>query len=205
MTNAKNHSSRPSNKKAGIVITAAALLIGASFGVQAIAESKPYQHIKLFYSNTDTNTDTANPFLQKASWSQSRKERPHGFSNMSDAEIEKRITRLVKHVAIEIDATSEQQQKITALVTAIAKDMKPLRQTFKDSREDIQELLLAPMIDRVALEKIRSERIADAEKTSKELVNTVADLAEILSLDQRKILDKRIRQFKSLRHRWSRG
>ena len=47
MTDTKNTSSRTSNKKVGIVIAATAMLIGASFGVQAIADSKPYQHIKL--------------------------------------------------------------------------------------------------------------------------------------------------------------
>ena len=124
---------------------------------------------------------------------------------MSDAEIEKKIIRAVKHIAIEIDATDEQQTKITTLVTAIAKDMKPLRKTFKASGKEIHELLLAPKIDREALEKIRLERLADAEKASKELINAVADVAEILSLEQRKILDKRMQQFRSMRHRWSRG
>ena len=201
MTDTKNTSSRTSNKKVGIVIAATAMLIGASFGVQAIADSKPYQHIKLLYSNSESS----NPFAQNASWSHKRGERRYRFGNMSDAEIEKKITRAVKHIAIEIDATDEQQTKITTLVTAIAKDMKPLRQTFKASGKEIHELLLAPKIDREALEKIRLERLADAEKASKELINAVADVAEILSLEQRKILDKRMQQFRSMRHRWSRG
>ncbi len=189
------------NNRTGTIIAATALLIAASFGVQAIAESKPYQHMKLLYSN-DTSP---NPFLQKAGWSHNKGDHGKRFGNLTDAEIEKKITRAVKHVAIEIDATDEQREKITALVTAIAKDMKPLRSTFKTSGKEIRTILLAPTIDRAALEKIRVSRITDAEKASKELVNTLAEVAEILSLEQRKILNERIMQFKSMRRRWYRG
>ncbi|MEM9098066.1 MAG: hypothetical protein AAGC79_06020, partial [Pseudomonadota bacterium] len=40
---------------------------------------------------------------------------PRPFSDLTEAEVEDRIERLVKHVAIEIDATDEQSAKITEL------------------------------------------------------------------------------------------
>ena len=189
------------------VIGGATFLIAASFGVQAIAESKTYQHAKLLFSETSVS----NPFVHKAGWGGKK----HGwgkggrdhmrFSEMSDAEIEKKITRAVKHVSIEIDATDEQETKITALLTAVAKDMKPLHGQFRAAGKETHDLLLADSIDRAALEKLRVERLAEADRVCKELVTAIADVAEILSAEQRKVLDTRIQQFKSMRGRWHRG
>ena len=204
MTTPKNKVSktaRSGKTKVAAIIGATTLLIGASFGVQAVADSKVYQHAKLYITNTETVDD--NPFVKKAGWGKRGHHRR--FSEMSDAEIEKRVSRMVKHVAIEIDATDEQTQKITALVSAVAKDMKPLRGEFRSAGEEMQKLLTAGTIDRVAMERIRAERIATADKVSKELMNTVADVAEVLTAEQRQILEERIQQFKSMRRRWHRG
>jgi len=123
---------------------------------------------------------------------------------MSDSEIEARIERMVKHVAIEIDATTEQQQKITALVSTLAKDVKPMHQTMRDTGRELHLLLLAPTIDRAKLEELRTERLAEVERLSKDLVQAVADVAEVLTPEQRKVLDERIREFRGMR-RWHRG
>ena len=124
---------------------------------------------------------------------------------MSEAEIEAGIERMVKHVAIEIDATGEQQEKIIKLVTALAKDLQPLRDQMRAAGKEIHDLLLADTIDREALEKLRAERLAEAGRISQNLVNAVVEVAEVLSPEQRKLLDERIREFRSMRGRWHRG
>ncbi|MEP1208913.1 MAG: Spy/CpxP family protein refolding chaperone [Rhizobiaceae bacterium] len=185
------------------IIAATTMLIGASFGVQAVAESKMYQHAKLYVSGPGSVEDGS--FMQKASWGKHRGRHGMRFSEMSDAEIEKRITRAVKHIAIEIDATDEQSAKITALASAVAKDMKPLHGQFKEAGDELHKLLTADTIDRAALEKLRAERVAEADRVSKELVNALADVAEVLTPEQRKIVDERLDQFKSMRRHWRRG
>ncbi len=202
------HNKADKTARAGVVkiaaiVTATTMLIGASFGVQAVAESKMYQHAKLYVSDTTAGEDQS--YFQKASWGKRHKGRHMRLAEMSDAEIEKKITRAVKHVSIEIDATAEQEQKITALVTALAKDMKPLHGEFKAAGEQLHKLLVADKIDRVAIERIRAERIAEADRVSKELTTAIADVAEILSPEQREVLNQRIEQFKSMRGRWHRG
>ena len=185
------------------VIGGAALLIGASFGVQAIAESKPVQHAKLYFSSADVDERA---FFSHAKWGGRHHKRGFGhFENMSAEEIEKNISRAVRHVAIEVDATPEQTEKITRLMVAVAKDMQPLRSTFKASGKQMHNLLLEPTIDRAALEKIRTDRLADADKASKEMVEAIAEVAEVLSLEQRQKLETRIQQFRSMRNRWHRG
>ncbi len=189
-----------------IAVTAgAAAIIGASFAVPAVADSRMFQHAKLYV----TEANASEPFIQKAGWGERRgwfgRHRHGGWANLSDEEIESRINRVVKHVAIEIDATPEQTVKITQLISAVAKDMKPLRGEFREAGKKMHDLLISDTIDREALEKLRSERLAEIDRRSRQVINAVADVAEVLTAEQRATLNKRIEEFRSMRHGWRRG
>ncbi len=175
---------RKGNRKVIALVTGTAIAMGGVFGVQALANSKTYEHMKVAASFS-------------SGWHGGDHKR---FADWSDADIEARIERMVKHVAIEIDATPEQQETITALATAVAKDLKPVHDRLRASGKELHELLLADTIDRAALERLRAERLADAERISKNLVSALADVAEVLSPEQRQALDERINEFRS-RHR----
>ena len=69
----------------------------------------------------------------------------------------------------------------------------------------MHDLLLVPTIDRAAIEKLRQERIAAADAASKEVTTALIEVAEILSVEQRKMLDQRVEQFRSMRKRWHRN
>ena len=204
-TNKADTAARNGSVKLVGIIGATALLIGASFGVQAVAESKIYQHAKLYMTGS-TSSVSEESAVHKASWDKRGHKR---FSKMTDSEIDKKITRAVKHLSIEIDATPEQQQKIIALASAVAKDMRPLHGQFHDAGEQLKSLLTAETIDRAAVEKIRAERLTEADRVSKELVTAITDVAEVLTPEQRKVVSERIEQFKSMRghrrSRWHRG
>ncbi len=173
---------RKGNRKVIALVTGTAIALGGVFGVQAFANSKTYEHVKVAAGFS-------------SGWHGGDHKR---FADWSDADIEARIERMVKHVAIEIDATQEQQDKITALATAVAKDLKPVHDRLRASGKELHDLLLADTIDRAALEQLRAERLADAERISKNLVSALADVAEVLSPEQRKVLDERINQFRSM-------
>jgi len=203
--NKKNQLFKSDRNKFIAAATGAVLLIGGSFGVQAIAGSKSFQHLQLAASDTSAYSAPVEKAGWKRGWGSHRGDR---FANMSDEEIEKKVTRMVKHVAIEIDATDEQQTKIATLISAVAKDMRPVRKTMKAAGKEIHELLLKDAIDRNALEKLRAERLAEVDLMSKNVTNALADVAEILTPEQRKLLDERIKEFRSMRgHRgfWRRG
>jgi Spy/CpxP family protein refolding chaperone len=191
------------------VIVGTGMLIGASFGVQAVAESKPYQHAKLYM--TGQTVDSDNSYVQKAHWGKGeRKGRKHrggrgDWAKLTDEQVEKRVTRFVKHVAIEIEATDEQTTKITALLTAAAKNMRPVRGEFRDAGKEMQKLLTSETVDRAAMEKVRAERVAKVDSLSKELMTAMADAAEVLTVEQRKVLAERVKQFRSMRRHWRRG
>ncbi len=173
---------RKGNRKVIALVTGTAIAMGGVLGVQALANSKTYEHMKV---NAGFSSG----------WHGGDHKR---FADWSDADIEARIERMVKHVAIEIDATQEQQEKITALATAVAKDLKPVHDRLRATGKELHDLLLADTIDRAALERLRAERLADAERISKNLVGALADVAEVLSPEQRKALDERIDQFRSM-------
>ena len=162
--------------------TIATLALGGFFGVQAFTNSQAYGQMKLFagYHMCGNSGDHEN------------------FSDISDTELKSRIACMVKLAAGEVDATPEQQDKITALVTAAAVDLKPVHARMQGTGEAIQELVLAADVDRPALETLRAGRLADAELISKNLVNVLADVSEVLSPEQRVVLGERIEQFRSM-------
>ena len=173
---------RKGNRKVIALVTGTAIALGGVFGVQAFANSKTYEHVKVAAGFS-------------SGWHGGDHKR---FADWSDAEIEARIERMVKHVAIEIDATQEQQEEITALATAVAKDLKPEHDRMHATGKELHDLLLADTIDRAALEQLRAERLVDAERISEKLVSALADVAEVLSPEQRNVLDERINRFHSM-------
>jgi periplasmic protein CpxP/Spy len=100
--------------------------------------------------------------------------------------IDARADRMIRHLAVEIDATTEQQDKLRAIVRATVKNLLPVRDKMLAARATGRELLTQPTIDRAALEKLRADQIATHETVSKQLVQAVADAADVLTPDQRR-------------------
>jgi periplasmic protein CpxP/Spy len=112
-----------------------------------------------------------------------------GAANFDPATIESRLDRRVRHLAVELGANADQQEKLSAIVKAAFKDLLPLREQLRTARTQGRELLTAEKIDRAALEKLRADQIAAHDAASKRLVQALADAADVLTPDQRKKLD----------------
>jgi len=112
-----------------------------------------------------------------------------------------RIERLVDRGLWAADASSDQKQKITAILRAAADDLYALRQKHLDGRKEIADTLAAPTIDRDKLETLRAQQMQLAEAASKRLTAAVADAGDVLTPAQRAELAKRIEE----RGRWFRG
>jgi periplasmic protein CpxP/Spy len=120
---------------------------------------------------------------------------------LSPAQIDDRIDRMSKHLAIELDATSDQQDKVANIAKAAVADLRPLREKAHAARAQAITLLTAPTIDRSAIERLRAEQIGLAETASKRIAQALADVAEVLSPEQRrKVAD----WMASRRHWWAR-
>lgn len=181
---------KKSKRKAVAIATGVALAAGTAFGVHAFADSKTYQHMTVAH--------------QGGGW-HGMGRHGRGMERMSEADMEKKVSRMVRHAAIEIDATPEQEEKITVLVTALAKDLMPLRSEMRAMRSEMQSLLTAPQIDREAIEATRKDRLAEMDRISESVMNAAADVAEVLTPEQRVMLNDRIEKFTSKRRGHRRG
>jgi len=123
-------------------------------------------------------------------------------AGLDPAEMDEHIERMVKHLAVEIDATPEQQQKLAAIAKDAARDLAPLRGQAMETRRQAIELLSAPNIDRGAIEVLRAGKIQQADAASQRIARALADAAEVLTPEQRKTLAQRAARWHG-RHRWS--
>jgi periplasmic protein CpxP/Spy len=108
------------------------------------------------------------------------------FDGAIEALVQAHADRMVRHLAIEIDATAEQQDKLRAIVRDAIKDLLPMREKVLAASATARELLTQQTIDRAAIEKFRAEQIATHDTASKRLVQAVADAAEVLTPEQRR-------------------
>lgn len=115
---------------------------------------------------------------------------------MDPADAERRAEKMIKHFAVEIDATAEQQAKLTELAKVLAKDVLPMRDKMRDVRKQAVDLLTAPTVDRAAIEKLRADQIATADQLSKRVTEALARAAEVLTPEQRKSLAERVDRFR---------
>lgn len=120
----------------------------------------------------------------------------------SAAEIDSHLDRMLAHLYIEIDATDAQKQRLDPIVKQAAKDLLPLRDRMRAARGKAMELLTADSVDRSAIEALRAEQLALAEQGSRRIAQAIADIAEVLTPEQRKEIAARIERH---RHRWGRG
>jgi Spy/CpxP family protein refolding chaperone len=110
----------------------------------------------------------------------------HGGGPLTPAQIDERIDRMTKHMAIELDATADQQARVASIAKAAAADLRALREKALATRSQAVALLTAPTIDRTAIERLRAEQIGLAETASKRIAQALADTAEVLSPEQRR-------------------
>ena len=105
---------------------------------------------------------------------------------------DERIEKMVKHFAVEINATPEQTTKLTNIAKGASQDLRPLREKAREARKRGMELLSAPTIDRAAIERLRTEQMQAADALSKRMSQAFADAAEVLTPDQRKKVAERM-------------
>jgi Spy/CpxP family protein refolding chaperone len=121
----------------------------------------------------------------------------HGMmgDTMDPAEVKERVERMVAHIAIEIDATEEQKQKLTTIFVGAADDLMPLREEMMASRHagELVGLLTAPTVDRAAIEAFRAEKMTLADQASRRIAQALGEAAEVLTPEQRAEIGERLK------------
>jgi Spy/CpxP family protein refolding chaperone len=106
-----------------------------------------------------------------------------------------RIERMVNRLAWAVDASSEQKQKLTAIIQRAADDLRPLREKRVEARRQLRDVLTAPTIDRSKLEAMRADHMKLADQASQRITAALAEAAEVLTPEQRADLARRLERF----------
>ena len=175
-----------------------ALAAGSVLAAQAIADSRPVQHLRQLAA--DGGMPQATPAQLGPGDGIGHGPRSP-FADMTDEEIDRMTARAVAHAAIEVDATDEQRDEITAIVLAVAGEVRAVPDGLRDAGARMRELLLAEEVDAEALEAVRAGRIAEADRVSREIVSAVTEIAGLLTPEQRRLAAERIEAFRAMRER----
>lgn len=116
------------------------------------------------------------------------------------ARMDQHVEKIVKHFGIEVDATPEQQERLSAIARSAARDLAPLREKMRDARTQALAWMNAESIDRAAIETMRAEQMALMETVSKRVTLALTDAAEVLTPEQRRKLAERMQNFRNGRH-----
>jgi Spy/CpxP family protein refolding chaperone len=127
------------------------------------------------------------------------------LGRMEPAQIEDRADRMVRHLAIEVDATAEQQEQLRAVVKAAVKDLLPMGEQARAARVRGRELFTQSTVDIPAIEAFRAEQVALADAASKRIAKALTDAATILTADQRRKLGDLVRPHPGFWRGWHRG
>lgn len=121
------------------------------------------------------------------------------------AKVDTQIERMIKHFALEVDASAPQRDKLTAIAKGAAKDLLPLRDKLQSARQQAIAIAGAPNVDRAGMEKLRGEQIALADTASKRVTQALADAAEVLTPAQRQKIAAHMKERSEHRPFWRRG
>ena len=84
-----------------------------------------------------------------------------------------------------VDATDEQREKASAIVARHFEGADGLRAQHVANRQEAVQALSGPSVDREKLESVRKAQIKLADDASQRLTSAVAELAEVLTPEQR--------------------
>jgi chemotaxis regulatin CheY-phosphate phosphatase CheZ len=115
----------------------------------------------------------------------------HGHRDLSVAELQERLADGTDDVMDFVDASDDQTRRVKDVVSAAATDLAALREEHKTLRSEFQQLLAAPDVNRDELEGLRVNALDLADRASARLLTAVADVADILTVAQRRKLIRR--------------
>jgi Spy/CpxP family protein refolding chaperone len=109
--------------------------------------------------------------------------RGHGFESPEEAR--EHIERHADWALDRVDATEPQKERIVAILGDSVDELYALRDRHRVHHDELVRLFTAEEIDRAAIETIRSQEVALLDEGSATLATTLADVAEVLTPEQR--------------------
>ena len=102
---------------------------------------------------------------------------------MDPAAMDAHIDKMVAQFAA--GASADQQGRVAAIFKAAEADLRPAHTALHQAHTRVHTLMMAPVIDRVALEQLRIEQMQNMDVISKRILAAVEDAADVLTPEQR--------------------
>ena len=102
---------------------------------------------------------------------------------MDPAQMDAHIDKMIDQFAA--DATPDQKARVAAITKAAVADLRPTHEQFRQAHAQAHALLTAPVIDRLALERLRAEQMQRMDLMSRRMLTAVEDAADVLTPEQR--------------------
>jgi len=83
------------------------------------------------------------------------------------------------------DASPYQKARLSAIARSALADLGPVHAQLRQAHVRAHELLMAPAVDRAALEQLRAEQMQRMDLASRRILAAVEDAAEVLTPEQR--------------------
>ena len=113
---------------------------------------------------------------------------PPPWAHGGPAEHRAAVQEIIAQVLGELGATDEQRDQIDAILEPAAEQAEDFRADHEARHEQIRDLLLSETVDRDALEAKRLEAVDRFDEVSQLVTSVVADVAEVLTVEQREEL-----------------
>lgn len=106
-----------------------------------------------------------------------------GHMAMDPAAMDAHIDKMVAQFAA--DASPDQKARVAAIAKAAMADLRPEHEQFRQAHARAHELLMAPVIDRAALEQLRMAQMRRMDFISRRILTAVEDASDVLTPEQR--------------------
>ena len=107
----------------------------------------------------------------------------HGAMAMAPAAMDAHIDKIVDQFAA--DASADQKARVAAIAKAAMADLRPEHAQMREAHARVHALLMAPVIDRAALEQLRAAQMQQMDFISRRILAAVEDAADVLTPEQR--------------------
>jgi Spy/CpxP family protein refolding chaperone len=91
-------------------------------------------------------------------------------------------------------ASPDQQARVAAIFKAAVADLRPAHAQLREAHARAHALLMAPVVDRAALEQLRAAQMQQLDAASRRILAAVEDAAELLTPEQRAAFAAHLRQ-----------
>jgi len=118
----------------------------------------------------------------------------HGGHHFGQASARLHVEFVVDRVLKVAEATPAQREKVDAIVERAFAEHGRVREQHEALHAEALEIFSAPTVDRERLEGLRAKHMQAAEEGSRHITAVLADIADVLTPDQRQKVAAHVRQ-----------